>query len=96
MITSYDRKYHIYKKKDMEKKTETQALMEALEREALRSNKPKIDWEKRRYEIAKDVMNGVLFSPTMNEVSHDLNFEDIAVFSVGFADALIKELKRNS
>lgn len=80
---------------NMEKKTETQALMEALEREVLRSNKPKIDWEKRRYEIAKDAMNGLLSS----RVEVNLNCKvtpsaKLAVkFAVTLADELIKELK---
>lgn len=77
----------------MKKKTETQALMEALEREELRSNKPKIDWEQRRYEIAKEAMNGFLFTPHIVGVDPNLSFKDSATFSVRVADALIKELK---
>lgn len=77
----------------MEKKTETQALMEALEREELRSNKPKIDWEQRRYEIAKEAMNGLLSAPVVDGVNPNPSFKDIATFSIRLADALIKELK---
>lgn len=77
----------------MRKKTETQALMETLEREALRVNKPKINWEKRRYEIAKDAMNGLLSAPIVDGVTQNPSFKDIATFSVRLADALIKELK---
>ena len=77
----------------MENKTEEQALMEALEREVMRSNKPKIDWEKRRYEIAKEAMNGFLSAPVVNGVNPNPSFKDIATFSVRLADALIKELK---
>lgn len=77
----------------MKKKTETQALMEALEREALRSNKPKFDWEKRRYEIAKEAMNGLLSAPVVDGINPNPSFKDIATFSVRLADALIKELK---
>lgn len=77
----------------MGKKTETQALMETLEREALRANKPKIDWEKRRYEIAKAAMNGLLSTPIVDGVNPNPSFKDIATFSVRLADALIKELK---
>ena len=77
----------------MEKKTETQALMEALEREALRPNKPKIDWEKRRYEIAKEAMNGFLSAPIVDGVNPNPSVKDIVTLSVKFADALIKELK---
>lgn len=77
----------------MKKKTEIQALMEALEREELSVNKPKIDWEKRRYEIAKDAMNGLLSAPIVDGVNSRPSFKDIATFSVRLADALIKELK---
>lgn len=77
----------------MKNKTEEQALMEALEREVMRSNKPKIDWEKRRYEIAKEAMNGFLSAPVVNGVNPNPSFKDIATFSVRLADALIKELK---
>lgn len=77
----------------MKNKTEEQALMEALEREVMRSNKPKIDWEKRRYEIAKEAMNGFLSAPVVNGVNLNPSFKDIATFSVRLADALIKELK---
>lgn len=48
-----------------------------------------IDWEQRRYEIAKDVYVS-LFSHY-----RDLRSEEImAADSIAFADALIKELKR--
>lgn len=77
----------------MKKKTETQALMEALERQELRANKPKIDWEKRRYEIAKEAMNGLLSAPVVDGVNPNPSFKDIATFSVRLADALIAELK---
>ena len=80
----------------MKKKTETQALMEALEREALRSNKPKIDWEKRRYEIAIEAMNGLLSAPVVDGVNPNPSFKDIATFSVRLADALIAELKKGN
>ena len=36
-------------------KEEKEALMESLEQDVLDSNKHKIDWEQRRYEIAKDL-----------------------------------------
>ena len=36
-------------------KKEKKALMERLEQDVLDSNKHKIDWEQRRYEIAKDL-----------------------------------------
>lgn len=36
-------------------KKEKEALMESLEQDVQNSNKHKIDWEQRRYEIAKDL-----------------------------------------
>lgn len=54
---------------------------------------PPIDWEQRRYEIAKDAMNGCLCSPVIAGVNPNPNFKDVATFSVRLADALIKELK---
>ena len=46
-----------------------------------------IDWEQRRYEIAKEVM-GV-------EASNEPFSEDAAKYAVACADALIKELKNS-
>lgn len=48
----------------------------------------KIDWEKRRYEIAKDVLTSVMNDDTMNYI------EKISL-SVKMADMLISELKKN-
>lgn len=52
-----------------------------------------IDWEQRRYEIAKDAMNGILSAPVVAGVNPNPSYKDIATFSVRLADALIKELK---
>jgi len=52
-----------------------------------------IDWEKRRYEIAKEAMNGLLSAPVVDGVNPNPSFKDIATFSVRLADALIEELK---
>ena len=52
-----------------------------------------VDWEQRRYEIAKDAMNGFLSAPVVDGVNPNPSVEDIATLSVRFADALIKELK---
>lgn len=52
-----------------------------------------IDWEQRRYEIAKDAMNGILSAPVVAGVNPNPSFKDIATFSVRLANALIKELK---
>ncbi len=47
-----------------------------------------IDWEQRRYEIAKDVLIAHLHYPR--------NKEDMATLSVMVADTLIEELKKTS
>lgn len=58
-------------------------------------NKENIDinWEQRRYEIAKEAMNGILAAPIIPGVNPNPNIEDVARLSVKLADALIKELK---
>lgn len=53
---------------------------------------PYIDWETRRYELAKSAMQGYCIALGLNDDSE--SYEDIAVGSVRAADALIKELKK--
>ena len=52
-----------------------------------------IDWEQRRYELAKDAMNSILTAPIGDGVNPDPSIEEVAMLSVKLADALIKELK---
>ena len=52
-----------------------------------------IDWEQRRYELAKVAMNGILTAPIIEGVNPNPCAEDVAMYSVRLADALIKELK---
>lgn len=52
-----------------------------------------IDWEQRRYELAKVAMNGILTAPIIDGVNPNPSAEDVATYSVRLADALIKELK---
>lgn len=52
-----------------------------------------IDWEQRRYELAKDAMNSILTAPIIEGVNPNPGVEDVAMLSVKFADTLIKELK---
>lgn len=54
---------------------------------------PHIDWEQRRYEIAKQML------PVLSEVKREdsaarIRPEDAALYAVWYADALIKELKK--
>lgn len=51
-----------------------------------------IDWEERRYEIAKSAMQGILADKNSNVLYNS----DIARKSVEYADALIAELKKTN
>lgn len=53
-----------------------------------------IDWEQRRYEIAKTVIHGQLTGPIIDGVDPNPSVEDLAKWSVRIADALILELKK--
>jgi hypothetical protein len=76
-------------------KKEKEALMESLEQNVPAYNKHKIDWEQRRYEIAKDyyVMTCSQAKVHKGETVGDI-FEGAAWVSVVAADELIKVLKR--
>lgn len=53
-----------------------------------------IDWEQRRYELAKAAMQGRLSNQYGDVLVGERDFEEVAVSSVEFADALIAELKK--
>ena len=53
-----------------------------------------IDWEQRRYEIAKEVVNGLLAAPVVDGITPIPSMDDIARDAVKIADYLIKELKK--
>lgn len=60
------------------------------------TDKPKqIDWEQRRYEIAKAAMVGELASPVVEGIDPNPSITDVAKWSVMLADALINELKKH-
>lgn len=50
-----------------------------------------IDWEQRRYELAKAAMQGFCSNPHAQIMSVDSNI--VAEWSIGFADSLIEKLK---
>jgi hypothetical protein len=52
-----------------------------------------IDWEQRRYELAKEAMNSILTAPIVEGVNPNPSAEDVAIYSVTLADALIRKLK---
>lgn len=62
----------------------------------------KIDWEQRRYEIAKSAMNAMLANPELLQVVTSKEYvvgtfcqNRVAKVSVDYADALIAELEKN-
>lgn len=55
-----------------------------------------VDWEQRRYEIAKAAMQGRLTNQYGNVLVGKGDFKGVAVSAVKFADALIAELKEES
>lgn len=61
---------------------------------AATTHKP-IDWEQRRYEIAKAAMVGQLASPVVEGIDPNPSMPDVCKWSVMFADALINELKKH-
>lgn len=55
-----------------------------------------VDWEQRRYEIAKAAMVGQLASPIVEGIDPNPSMQDVCIWSVKFADALIEELKKQN
>lgn len=55
---------------------------------------PRIDWEQRRYELAKAAMQGILCAPIVEGVDPNPTPWELARAAVKNADALIKELKK--
>ena len=51
-----------------------------------------IDWEQRRYELAKEAMNGLLCA-VVDGVNPNPSVEDTVNLSLTLADALIRKLK---
>lgn len=57
-------------------------------------NIKEIDWEQRRYEIAKAALVGQLASPIIEGIDPNPPMPQVAQWAVKFADALIEELKK--
>lgn len=53
-----------------------------------------IDWEQRRYEIAKEAVNGLLAAPVVDGINPIPSMDEIARNAVKIADYLIEELKK--
>ena len=59
--------------------------------------KHEIDWEQRRYEIAKELMYKIYRQKvTVSKQGQGIMLKDIADIAIAFADTLIKELKEKS
>lgn len=74
-----------------------QTFLESATRYFRESQSKGIDWEQRRYEIAKDVLNAILQLPSPTVAAHDANTTVMAYnvrLSVRYSDALIEELKK--
>lgn len=74
-----------------------QNFLESATRYFRESQSKEIDWEQRRYEIAKDVLNVILQLPSPIAEAFDCNISVMAYnvrLSVKYADALIDELKK--
>ena len=61
-------------------------------------HRPYIDWEQRRYELAKSFATGIVSSHTVEEINNsfirnDYGYEVVADLSIKLADILIKKLK---
>lgn len=75
--------------------------METVIRMGRRMSSGEIDWEQRRYEIAKDMMVAIMQNPDITagmacepEPREDVP-DTLARVSLTFADALIAKLKKN-
>lgn len=55
---------------------------------------PEINWEQRRYEIAKTVVHSQITAPIIPGVDPNPSITDLAKRSVMIADAIIDELKK--
>ena len=64
-----------------------QTFLESATRYFRESQSKEIDWEQRRYEIAKDTLAALLINPTRVYTSY-------SQVAVDYADALIEELKK--
>ena len=63
--------------------------------EILQETTSDIDWEQRRYEIAKTVVHGQLTGPIVDGVDPNPSIPNLAKWAVKIADAVIDELKNN-
>lgn len=65
-----------------------------IHKEMRKVNERGVDWEQRRYEIAKDTLQGILNGFTATKKDIEDNSEPLVKCAVYLADALIAELKK--
>ncbi len=72
--------------------------METVIRMGKRLQRGEIDWEQRRYEIAKEVMSSIVGAVVNGAIDkgamYDPNYTSLARTSVEAASALVNELKK--
>lgn len=66
-----------------------QTFLESATRYFRESKSKEIDWEQRRYEIARDALTALLSVPTIGAIC-----APCSKAAVTYADSLIKELKK--
>ncbi len=65
------------------------------------SSPKQIDWEERRYDIAKEVSASYMLAYQMNQINKspqmktDISAASMACWSIKYADELIKQLKKD-
>lgn len=69
--------------------------METVIRMGKRMNSGEIDWEQRRYEIAKDVCSYSLVLTLSTPLEQRATYEELAEAAVKMAGTLVEELKKN-
>lgn len=69
-------------------------LVKALQRPILTMAPENIDWEQRRYEIAKDVMCAHICSPIIPGIDPNPSLEELSRHACAAADMLISKLKK--
>lgn len=75
----------------------TEAYITLTEPQEQSKPKQEIDWEQRRYEIAKELMYKIYRQKVaVSMQGQGIMLKDIADIAIAFADTLIKELKEKS
>lgn len=69
-----------------------QTFLESATRYLRESQSKEIDWEHRRYEIAKDILAGVLSNS--DKCMYQGTAGSLTKYAVEFVDTLIEELKK--